>query len=222
MKHAGIAILLGAALLAAGCGDRRAAAPQAANHTAVLGAAEAPLTDAHGQAIPPPNVPAGVHAQVARSGDETALAVWVQDGHVVAASYDRAHGWSAPQPLEQIYGEASDPQLASNGHGVAMALWRHTVGEIQSLRASRYDAASGWSAPDVVPGAVPRPRSAGARGVPQLQMDAQGNVVARWTSALPTGADQVARYEGASGWKRAVTERVASAPAASAAASSVR
>lgn len=213
MKNAGIAVLLGTALLVAGC-DRRAPLPPPPNHTAVLGAAEAPLTDAQGQAIPRPNVPAGVRAQVVRSGDQTALAVWVQDGRVVAASYDRAHGWSAPQPLEQIYGEASDPQLASNGRGIAMALWRHTVGEIQSLRASRYDAASGWSTPDVVPGAVPRPRNAGPRGAPQLQMDAQGNVTARWTSALPTGDEQVARYDAGAGWKRAVSERPATPPVA--------
>jgi hypothetical protein len=210
------AVLLAVVCVLAGCKQRPAAPP---NHTAVLGSygaapsgAEPPLTDAQGQPIPRPAVPPGAHAQVVRSGDTSALAVWVQDGHVFAASYDRGRGWGAAQPLEQIYGEASDVQVASNGHGMAMALWRHTVGEIQSVRYSRFDAASGWSTPDVVPGAVPRPHSGLAQDAPRLQMDAHGNVVAQWPSALGAGEVQVARYAAGQGWLRTTSERLASLP----------
>lgn len=224
------ALLAVAALALAGCRDR----PAETSNTAVLGGyghppagtVEPGLTDAHGQAIPPPPAPAGTQAQVVRSGDETALAVWVQAGHVVASTFARPGGWSAARPLEDIYGQASDARVASDGRGSAMAVWRHTVGSIQSLRFSRFDAASGWTPPDVLPGALPRPHLEGAArddDAPRLSMDAQGNVTARWPSGFTPTEEQVARYTPGEGWSRALSERVASAspspaqPAASAA-----
>lgn len=225
--HRAAAVLVLAAAGLGGCRDRlpEAAAP---NDTSVLGgygpgaAATAPpqLTDASGRAIPRPPAPAAVPVQVARSGDEGALALWVQDGRVVAAAFERARGWSAPQALEEIYGEATDAQLASNGRGAAMALWRHTVGSIESLRYSRFDAATGWSQPDVVPGALPRPHAAGPAGerdAPQLEMDANGNVTARWPSGFDAAEMQVARHEAGRGWSTAASEPLAQAPAPAAA-----
>ncbi|MEJ8835894.1 hypothetical protein [Ramlibacter sp. AN1133] len=216
-------LLVVAGLALAGCRDR-----PAPGNTAVLGgyghqpAPTAPgLTDAHGQAIPPPPAPAGTTAQLVRSGDETALAAWVQDGHVVACAFARPGGWGEARALEDIYGQASDPQLASNGRGVAMAVWRHTVGTIESLRFSRFDAASGWTAPDVLPGALPRPHVEGAArddDAPRLAMDAQGNVTARWTSGFAPTEEQVARYTPGQGWSPPLSEPVASAPPAAPAA----
>ncbi|WP_460890849.1 hypothetical protein, partial [Ramlibacter alkalitolerans] len=155
---------------------------------------------------------------VVRSGEAAALAVWVQDGHVLASAFARPGGWAPAKPLEDIYGEASDPQLASNGRAAAMAVWRHTVGSIQSLRFSRFDAASGWTPPDVVPGALPRPNAAGAArddDAPRLTMDADGNVIARWASGFAPTEEQVARYTPGQGWSRALSEPVASAQSAS-------
>jgi hypothetical protein len=208
------AVLLLAGLALAGCGDR-----PAANDTKVLGgqgtpAAEAPvMVDADGRAIPRPPVPAGTPAQVARSGDEAALAVWVQDGHVVASAYAPGTGWSPARPLEEIYGEASDPQLASNGHGAAMAVWRHTVGSIRSLRFSHFDATLGWSTPDVLPGALPQPdaQGAGEDDAPRLAMDEDGNATARWPSGFAPGEEQVARFVPGKGWSRPASEPVVSA-----------
>jgi len=218
-----VALLLGAG----GCGEK---VPETAtvNNTAVLGGyapghARTPdgaaLTDARGNAIPPPPMPSGVQGQAVRSEDDAALALWVQDGQVVSSRWTRDSGWSTPQPLEQIYGNASDPQLASNGHGLAMAVWRHTVGSILSLRYSRFDAAGGWSQPDVVPGALPRPDVAGSADptVPRLQMDAQGNVVATWPSGFAADEVQTARYGAAQGWSAATSERMAAATPAPAA-----
>ena len=94
-----------AALALGGCRDR----PAATSNTAVLGGygnaparTEPRLTDARGEPIAPPPVPAGTQPQLVRSGDESALAVWVQDGHVVASAFARPTGWSAPRPLEEI------------------------------------------------------------------------------------------------------------------------
>jgi len=219
MKHAGALglVLLAAAL--AGCQDHR-------NNTAVLGGygngpagepSPPALTDAQGHVIPAPAVPPRTRITAVRSGDEQAIAAWIADHHVVAATWTPA-GWSAPQPLERIYGESSDVQLASNGQGRAMAVWHHRVGNIHSLRFSRFDAASGWSLPDVVPGALPRPEVAGTppgRDAPQLQMDAEGNVVARWPSGFHANEMQTARYAAGQGWSDAASEPVASATPAS-------
>ena len=209
------------ALAIAGCGDR----PAERNSTAVLGnstvqaAPSLPtLADGSGQQIPPPPVPAGAQPQVVRTGDESALAVWLQDAHVVASAWTRAAGWTAAQPLERIYGDASAPQLVSNGKGVAMAVWRQRVGNIHSLRFSRFDAATGWAAPDVLPGAFPRPAAAGspaAQHAPRLRMDAEGNVVAQWPSGFRANEMQAARYSAAQGWSQATSEPEPPAPSAS-------
>ena len=109
--------MLVAGLIAAGCRD----AGMARNDTAVLGASRPDaesgsplpvLTDVHGNTIPAPPAAAGARPQMASSGDESALAVWVQDSHVVAAAWTRATGWSSPEPLERIYGHSSEPRLA--------------------------------------------------------------------------------------------------------------
>jgi hypothetical protein len=210
------ALMLAVALASSGCRD----ANVERSNTVVLGgpqpareAAPPQLTDARGQVIPAPPAPAGSQPQVARLGDDAALALWAQDGQVAASSWSRAAGWSAPRPLEQIYGESRDPRIASNGQGVAMAVWRHTVGNIHSLRFSRFDA-NGWRLPDVLPGALPRPSVAGApagHDAPQLEMDAQGNVLAQWPSGFRANEVQVARYTPGEGWTRATSEPVASA-----------
>lgn len=204
----------------AGCGDAAPPSPS----TAVLGgtgsgpraAASAPITDSAGNVIPAPALPRNAAAQMVRSGPDTALAAWVQDDHVVVASYAPATGWSAPAPLEDIHGESSRPQLASNGRGAALAIWQHTVGTIQSLRFSRFDAASGWSVPDVMPGALPRPpdqQAKGADGAPQLHMDPQGNAFAQWPSGFDPNEVQTARFVPGTGWTRALSEPMtASAP----------
>lgn len=225
-----LSCLIVAAAALAGCGDkdlpRTATVSRDGNNTAILGgygpgpasAPAAPLVDARGQPIPPPPVPSNVTAQAVRAADETAVAVWVQDGHVVASTFARDRGWSPAQPLETIFGQASDPQLASNGRGAAMAVWRHTVGSIQSLRFSRFEAGAGWSHPDVLPGALPRPAAEGAGGnadAPRLQMDAAGNVLAQWPSGFAANEVQTARYVDGQGWERAESEPIAAAPAAS-------
>jgi hypothetical protein len=216
--------MLVAGLIAAGCRD----AGMARNDTAVLGASRPDaesgsplpvLTDVHGNTIPAPPAAAGARPQMASSGDESALAVWVQDSHVVAAAWTRATGWSSPEPLERIYGHSSEPRLASNGKGVAMAVWHHTVGNIHSLRFSRFEAASGWSPPDVLPGAMPRPAAAGAplgQDAPRLQVDADGNAQAHWPSGFHANEWQTARYVAGQGWTHATNEPVASGPPASA------
>jgi hypothetical protein len=222
MRAAVPALVAALAFALAGCRD----AGVERNNTAVLGGSGPPvdrtvaaptLTDAAGQTIPAPPVPAGVRVQMVRSGDDAALAVWLQGGDVLASSWTRAGGWTQAQPLESIHGESTGPQLASNGKGQAMAVWHHQVGNIHSLRFSRFEAGRGWSVPDVLPGAMPRPEVVGGppgQNGPRLQMDADGNVLAQWPSGFHANEVQTARYTLAGGWTRATSEPVASTPAA--------
>lgn len=220
--RAAAALVFALALGLAGCGQEL---PQ----TATLGAgggnspsladgaqAGGSLVDSRGRPLPPPPVPANVPAQAVRAGDDTALALWVHEGRVLTSAWAPETDWSAAQPLEEIYGAASDAQLASNGRGVAMAVWRHTVGSIQSLRFSRFEQGAGWTRPDVMPGALPQADAAGtADDGPRLQMDADGNATARWPSGFHAGEVQTARYVAGQGWTQAAGEPVATAgPAA--------
>lgn len=217
MARRAAALACALALGLAGCGQEL---PQ----TATLGGSGGPpvadatqagntaLVDARGRPLPPPPVPASLPAQAVRAGDDTALALWVHEGRVVASTWTREAGWSGAQPLEEIYGVATDAQLASNGRGVALAVWRHTVGSIQSLRFSRFEQGAGWSRPDVMPGALPQADVAGsADDGPRLQMDAAGNATAQWPSGFHAGEMQTARYVDGQGWTEASAEPVATA-----------
>lgn len=216
-ERAVLALAAAAAAALAGCGD----AGRSGGPTSVMGGSDGKartealpaISDVRGRPIPAPGAPANASVQVVPAGDG-ALAVWIQDGDPMAAAYDAPTGWSAPRALEQLHGAATDPQVAANPEGAGMAVWRHTVGSIQSLRFSRFDPAAGWSVPDVMPGALPRPP--GQASPVQLQMDAAGNVTAQWPSGFDAGETQVSRYTAGQGWSAAVSERLASAADAAA------
>ena len=218
-QWAALALLLLAGAVA-GCRDANVARH---NNTSVLGGngphdATAPAwTDAQGGAIPPPPAPAQARPQLARIGDDAAVAAWIAEDHVVASRWTRAAGWTPAEPLERIYGQSSEVEVVGNGQGQAMAVWHHRVGNIHSLRFSRLEGQA-WSLPDVVPGALPRPPVSGTMPgdtAPRLQMDAQGAVLAQWPSGFQANERQVARYTPGTGWSSAASEPVASAPSAS-------
>lgn len=218
MRHGrSLALLLLAAAVAA-CSDE---VTESSETTKVLGGfgphgtANPALSDSGGRRIPLPPAPSGIAAQVTPAGEDSALAVWIQDNRVIGSRWQRDVGWSGPEPLERIYGESREVQLVGNGR-TAMAVWQHRVGNIHSLRFSRFDGQA-WTLPDVVPGALPRPAVVGAppgSEAPRLEMDDQGNVLARWPSGFHAGEMQVARYAEATGWSPATNEALASAPAA--------
>lgn len=207
----------------AGC-DRESRGPSSASNTAVLGSpASAPravepppvLRDPSGQSVTLPLIPAGVAAQAAFTAPDIAWAVWVQEGRAVGARYTGG-AWEAPIPFERIAGTDSDVQLATNGQGTALALWRHTVGKIESLRYSRWEAATGWSGPDVLHGALPQARPPGlepgqphAATAPKLTMDASGTAYAEWPSGFDPGQVQSAMNLRRQGWTRPADRAVA-------------
>jgi hypothetical protein len=194
-----------AVALASGCrrGENDAGQERADESTSVLGSYGTGGRSA-GPLSPPP-APPKTRVQMAAVAPHTTLAVWTEDGQVVAARHSPVQGWDAPWRLDPIYGQASAPRLVSNGQGVAIAVWRHTVGNIESLRYSHFDVRTGWSGADVVPGALPR-AAAGAReaeaSAPHLQMDSAGNVRAEWPSGFSAQQLQVSTFVPGEGWAR--------------------
>lgn len=213
VRRAVLTLAAAAACGIAGCGDDIG---RPGSHTSVMGGSDGKarqerpaIMDARGREIPPPRRPARAMARVVAAGEESALAVWIQDSRAVAAAYSPRTGWSAARPLEEIYGEASDPELVANTAGAGMAVWRHTVGSILSLRFSHFDPVAGWTVPDVMPGALPRPP--GRASPLELHMDAAGNVTAQWPSGFDAHEMQLSRFAPGQGWSRAVSESLATA-----------
>lgn len=216
--HAGV-LAVAAACALVGC-DRGQDAERRASNTAVMGGYGPPRAgspqDATG--IPAPPAPRGARVHVAPADAETALAVWEDQGRVMASRHTRAGGWEQPVPLEDIAGNASNVRLASNSNGVAMAVWQHTVGRIEALRYSRWEDANGWSQPDVMPGAQPRPTQPGktaGNGVDnaavQLEVDALGNARAQWRSGFDASEVQASTFVPGEGWSRAIDLPLAAA-----------
>lgn len=216
-------------MVAAGC--KRAVDTDA--DTRVLGSAPsaAPrpreaLRDSSGAPIPAPTLPRGVQPQYALVTDSHAVALWVQDGRVMATRYRPYAGWEPAAELEGIEGRASLLRVAGNGRGVAMAVWRHNVGQIDSLRYSRFREGQGWSRPDVIAMALPRAPQPGKTAgppveaaAPQIELDADGNARAQWLSGYEEHQVQVSTYVPNEGWSRPldlpvqVPTRTAEAPA---------
>ena len=168
-----------------------------ASNTAVLGSNGPPPATPVASTFPRAPAPRDVTPDTVDAGDGRALAAWVQDGRAMASLYESG-AWSAPQPLENIPGDATDLELAGNAHGMAMAVWRHTLGEIQSLRYARWEAAQGWGAADVIAGVLPRRLNSGVR--PSLVMDPDGAVTLQWPSGFGGTSAQVTRFEPGRGW----------------------
>jgi hypothetical protein len=159
------------------------------------------------RALPSPPAPPGTQVQMTMVDAKTGLALWEQDGRVMVSRYTNNTKWQTPHPLEGILGTASNARLASNGRGVAMAVWQHTLGEIESLRFSRWQPATGWSTPDVMPGALPQPRDSrfsARERAPVLEVDPQGNVRAEWRSGFNAEQVQASTFVPGEGWAHPV------------------
>jgi hypothetical protein len=141
----------------------------AASHT--WGTAEPIETDNTGGADTP---------RIAIDANGNVLAVWHQsDGtryNIWANRYTAAtHTWGTAALIETGTGDAFDPQVAIDANGNALAVWGQLDGSFDSIVANRYTAATNsWGT------AVPIENSAGHAAIPQIAIDANGNVLAVW------------------------------------------
>lgn len=86
--------------------------------------------------------------QVAVAGDGSAFAVWRRTNGtnlIVQAAVRPAGGaWGAPQDLSQIGQDGTNPQVASNTEGDAVAVWHRSNGTNTIVQAAVRPAGGGW------------------------------------------------------------------------------
>ncbi len=114
--------------------------------------------------------------------DGNALAVWTQldhrsDDSVMASRYTVAVGWSTPVLLSKESKEGkSDPRIAIDEEGNAIAVWWQRGGMGASIWLNHYDAAKGWGAPKLL-----QTDSTFTATEPDITFDAKGIAHVSWT-----------------------------------------
>ena len=146
--------------------------------------------------------------KVAVDESGNAIAVWVVyptftwNGETIVTSvigsnrYEVGSGWGDPSLLGiNATANATEPQVAVDGSGNGMAVWRQYDGNYRSVWANRYEAGSGWGT------ATPIEAVSGNSSYPQIAMDRDGNAIAVW-GRYDDGPNSIwsNRYEVDSGW----------------------
>jgi len=122
-------------------------------------------TDDAGNAVDP---------EVAVDSSGQALAVWSQwdraGGHIWSNHYTPASGWGGADRIgsDDVYG--SDPQVAIDSNGNALAVWSNGPGAIY---ANRSTTTMGWGVAEPI----------GVGVYPQVTFDAAGRALAIWANA---------------------------------------
>ncbi len=89
--------------------------------------------------------------------------------------YVAGTGWSTAGRIEADLGDAAVPQVAFDGSGNAVAVWRQDDGNRYSIWSNRYVASTGlWSMAELIE------TNTGDVDVPQVVVDASGNALAVW------------------------------------------
>lgn len=89
--------------------------------------------------------------------------------------YEVGSGWGDPTLIGvNATADATEPQVAVDGSGNAMVVWRQYDGTHRSVWANRYEVGSGWET------ATPIEAFNGNTTYPQIAMDAAGNAIAVW------------------------------------------
>lgn len=142
--------------------------------------------------------------RVAADAFGRAVAVWSQDvaneSRVFASRYTQSGGWSAPQALDGLSGQAVNPDIAMDPLGSAVAVWQVFDGTQTNISASRYTTSSGWTAAVTI-----ETDDRGWAQNPRVVADPAGNALATWQQSDGTRDHiQVARFSAQSGWSAPV------------------
>ncbi len=142
--------------------------------------------------------------RVAMDADGNAIAVWEQwNGSrydITANRYVTGIGWGAVERIEtDDTGNSMDPQVAVDGDGNAVAVWRQSDGTSTNLVANRFTVGTGWGT------AEPIETETGEVRFPRVAMDADGNAVAVWRQLSNSAQNTWANYyQQGVGWTGAV------------------
>ena len=153
------------------------------------------------QLIETDNAGDAFNPQIAIDTNGNALTVWYQsDGtryNIWANRYINGSGWGTAQLIEtDNAGHASNPQIAIDTHGNAIAVWNQTDGTRYNLWANRYAAGTGWGTAQLI-----ETDNLGDAYQPQVAFDASGNALAVWYQVDGVRANIWAnRYTAGAGW----------------------
>ncbi len=101
-----------------------------------------------------------------------AIAIWEGSEGVETASWPAVGGWTSPVVLST--GGGTEPQVAVNPTGEAVAIWRDFVGNSFEIDTASKPAAGGWTT------AARLSTSGGYESQPHIAVDSAGNAVAVW------------------------------------------
>lgn len=121
-------------------------------------------------------------SHIAMDANGNAIVLWRQnDGirwNVVTNRYDATVGaWGTAELIEtDNLGNVSNPRIAMDGNGNAIAVWRQNDGSRWNIVANRYDATMKiWSGAEII-----EIDNAGNAYGPKIAMDTNGNAIAVW------------------------------------------
>jgi len=124
--------------------------------------------------------------QVAVDAHGTAVAIWERFNGthfiVQATVRSRRGAWQAPVDLSAPGGDATQPHVALDAQGTAVAIWRRFNGSDFIVQGSVRPADGAWQAPTDLSG------GGNSAYHPQLAVDAQGTAVAVWERSNATNA----------------------------------
>jgi len=143
------------------------------------------------------------HVAVDASGN--AVAVWQQSDatrrfDIWSARYDATSDhWLDAELIEfEDAGDATNPRVAMNPDGNALAVWNQFDGTNDDVWANRYTSGGHWGAPERI-----ETNDAGATASPRVVMAANGNAVAMWIQPDVDGTQPSVwsnRYTPSLGW----------------------
>ncbi|HET8956181.1 MAG TPA: hypothetical protein VFN18_11040 [Solirubrobacterales bacterium] len=105
-----------------------------------------------------------------------ATAIWEGSEGVETASWPAVGGWTSPVVLST--GSGTQPQVAVNSAGEAVAIWRDFVGNSFVIDTASKPAAGGWTT------AARLSTSGGYESQPHVAVDSAGNAVAVWGAPI--------------------------------------
>jgi hypothetical protein len=139
--------------------------------------------------------------QIAMGADGNAIAIWRQVTNtkysILANRYVSSTGWAGAELLEtDDTGIAESPQIAIDGNGNAIAVWRQITNTVDSIFANRYISGTGWGNAELL-----ETDDTYAVYDPQIGVGADGNAIAVWYQNDGIGTSIWAnRYVSSTGW----------------------
>ncbi len=148
----------------------------------------------------PPLMGDAYDPDVAADASGDAFAVWEQpDGSrncVFANRYVRDFGWTGAILIDSAgtY-DCSNPRVAMDGSGNAIAVWQQYDTGVNNIWANMYVAGEGWGQPEVIEG------QSQEAGLPMVLIDGDGNATVLWRQYI-SGQGHIwsCRYVPGEGW----------------------